>query len=108
MIARAMGARNPARYLAPIALVATVIAAYMIVHQGLAAKSTTSVSVPAVVNPAVAHREFSKARFYTVRAGDSLSVISAKTGVPLPTLESLNPGVNPAAIQAGQRLKLRK
>jgi len=108
MIARAMGARNPARYLAPIALIATIVASYMIVHKGLATKSTSAVSVPAVVSPAVAHREFSKARFYTVRSGDSLTVISSKTGVRLSTLESLNPGVNPAALQTGQRLKLRK
>lgn len=103
-----MGARNPARYLAPIALVATIVATYMIVHQGLATKSTTTVSVPAVVSSAVAHREFAKTRFYIVRPGDSLSRISAKTGVPLSTLESLNPGVNPRALQAGQRLTLRR
>jgi LysM repeat protein len=108
MIARSMGARNPARYVAPIALIATIIATYMIVHHGLAAKSSTTVSVPAVVNSAVAHREFAKAKVYVVRPGDSLSVIAARTGVRLSILESLNPRVKPAALQAGQRLKLRK
>ena len=103
-----MGARNPARYLAPIALVATITASYLIVHQGLMTKPTATVSVPATLSPAVAHREFAKARFYIVRPGDSLSQIAVKTGVPLSTLQSLNPGVNPRALQAGQRLTLRQ
>jgi LysM repeat protein len=49
----------------------------------------------------------SGAATYTVVAGDTLSGIAAKTGVPLSKLESLNPGVNPAALQTGQQLKLR-
>ena len=49
----------------------------------------------------------SGAATYTVQAGDTLSAIAIKTGVPLSKLESLNPGVNPAAIQTGQQLKLR-
>jgi len=49
-----------------------------------------------------------KPAFYVVRAGDSLSVISARTGVPLPTLESLNPGVSSNSLQVGQRLRLRR
>jgi LysM repeat protein len=44
---------------------------------------------------------------YTVKPGDTLSGIAAKTGVPLATLESLNPGINPSALQTGQHLKLR-
>ncbi len=47
-------------------------------------------------------------KFYTVQAGDSLSTISVKTGVPVATLESLNPGVDPGALQTGQLLRLRQ
>ena len=103
-----MGARNPARYLAPLALIATIAAIYLIVHTGLRSASTPTVSVPATIAPAVAHRKFDKAPFYTVRPGDTLSGIALKTGVPLPTLQALNPGVHPTALQAGQRLKLRR
>ncbi len=46
-------------------------------------------------------------RFYIVRSGDTLSAIAARTGVSVATLESLNPSVDPAAQQTGQRLKLR-
>jgi LysM repeat protein len=48
-----------------------------------------------------------KKTFYVVQSGDSLTAISVKTGVSVPTLESLNPGVDPNALQTGQRLRLR-
>jgi LysM repeat protein len=48
------------------------------------------------------------ATFYVVKAGDNLSVISAHTGVPLPTLMSLNPKVSSTALQVGQRVRLRR
>ncbi len=49
-----------------------------------------------------------RAHFYTVKSGDTLSAISARTGVSLPAIEQLNPGVNPGALQTGQRLRLRQ
>jgi LysM repeat protein len=44
---------------------------------------------------------------YTVQPGDTLSGIAIKTGVAVATLQSLNPGVSPSSLQAGQHLKLR-
>jgi LysM repeat protein len=103
-----MGARNPARYLAPIALIATISATYLIVHRGLTAKqSTTPSPTTSVARPSTSHK-LSRARFYVVRPGDSLSVIAARAGESLSTLQSLNPGVNPNALQVGQRLTLRR
>jgi len=107
-----MVARNGARYLAPIALVATIAVTYLIVHD--ATRSKTSTTVPEqVVRQRTSRSTPSKTvakrvRFYTVKSGDTLSAISATTGVSLPTLEQLNPGVNPGALQAGQRLRLRQ
>jgi LysM repeat protein len=43
-----------------------------------------------------------------VKPGDSLSAISVKTHVSVATLEALNPGIDPNALQTGQRLTLRK
>jgi LysM repeat protein len=43
-----------------------------------------------------------------VQAGDSLSSISAKTGISVADLESLNPGIDPNALQTGQRLILHR
>lgn len=107
-----VGWRNPARYLAPLALAAVVAAAYLIVHAALPHKHQSSPPA-AIVHPGL-HRTGnggatrSKAKFYRVRPNDTLSKISARTGVPVPTLESLNPRLNPNALQPAQRLRLRR
>lgn len=44
---------------------------------------------------------------YEVKAGDTLSSISEKTGVPMSTIEELNPEIDPQALIEGQELKLR-
>lgn len=102
----AMRVRNPGRYLAPAALLAVTVAVVLVVSAGLspkhhAAPSTTPARLPTT------HRAPRKA-FYVIRAGDTLSSISLKTGVSVVTLTSLNPSVNPNALQTGQRLRLRR
>ncbi len=99
-----MGGRNPARYLAPIALAATIAGTYLIVHSRL---STT----PAPVHHSFVsgrHGKYARQKFYTVQPNDSFSAIAVKTGVSVPTLERLNPSVDPNTLQAGQRLRLRR
>ncbi len=44
---------------------------------------------------------------YEVRSGDTLSAIAEKTGVPMSTIEELNPDIDPQALIEGQKLKLR-
>src|SRR5437588_9524255 len=104
--------RSVGRYLAPIALVAAGVAIYLVVHSELEkTHASTSAHHPALVRTTGAsrtsHRVTSKPRFYVVKSGDSLSSISVKTGVSLGTIESLNPSVNPNALQTGQHLRLR-
>ncbi len=101
-----MAVRSRARYLAPIALTATIVAAYVIVHDGLTAKPK-----PAAIHLSIAPRlrgRYARARFYSVRSGDSLTSISRTTGIPIPTLEAMNPNVDPNALRPGQRLRLRR
>jgi hypothetical protein len=111
MIARAMvGWRNPARYLAPLALAATAAASYVIVHSAVHHKHTAP---PPVVQHSPLHRSDgrrprTKAKFYLVRPNDTLSRIAARTGVPLATIELLNPNVNPDTLHPSQRLRLRR
>jgi LysM repeat protein len=104
-----MVARNRARYLAPIALVAAIAATYVVVHGSL--KTTTSKTQPHVILPTRPVRTGTTRKptnVYVVKPGDSLSAISAKTGISVATIESLNPGIDPNALQTGQRLTLRK
>jgi len=115
MIAGAMvGWRNPARYIAPLALAAAVIATYLIVHHALANKHSSSSTATVhttgttLTNHGHSASRASTAKFYVVKPGDSLSEIATKTGVAVGTIEALNPNVNPIALQPSQRLRLRR
>ena len=44
---------------------------------------------------------------YTVKAGDTLGGIAAKTGVSLSRIQELNPDLDPQALVSGQKIKLR-
>jgi LysM repeat protein len=104
-----MVARNRARYLAPIALAAVIAATYLVVHGSLSkAHSQTQPRVVLPTRPARTATTKKAATIYIVKPGDSLSAISVKTHVPVATLEALNPGIDPNALQTGQRLTLRK
>ena len=46
-------------------------------------------------------------RSYTVRAGDTLGAIAEDTGVSVDELQRLNPDLDPQALGAGEKLKLR-
>ena len=107
MIGLAMVGRS-ARYLAPVVLVATAVGASLIVthHTGGGSRpATTSHLLDRGSRP---HGKYARATFYTVKAGDSLTSISVKTGIPVTTLEQLNPSLDPNTLQTGQRLRLRR
>lgn len=98
--------RNRARYLAPIALAATIVGTYVIVH---AAVQTTHPHVHSHAGRGRRKpRRPARARFYVVQPGDNLTSIAAKTGVQLGTLEALNPNLDPNSLQTSQRLRLRR
>jgi LysM repeat protein len=101
-----MVARNRGRYLAPIALAVVIVVTVLVIHAGVGTTHHSGTQRPADRLP-VAHHTAARKKFYVVQAGDSLSQISVKTGISVPTLESLNPGVDPNALQTGQRLRLR-
>jgi LysM repeat protein len=44
---------------------------------------------------------------YVVQNGDTLTSIARKTGVPVSSIEELNPGVDPQILVSGEKLKLR-
>ena len=114
--------RSPARFLAPLALIAVLIAFLAIVtgsHNGggsssPAAGTTTSstTSSPAKTTTTKTTVKKSKSgattvRTYTVEVGDTLGSIAAKTGIPLEQIQTLNPDVDPHAMVAGQKIKLK-
>lgn len=104
-----MVARNRARYLAPIALAASIAGTYLVVHAGLTTKHVTAHShAHTAGRGSAAHRKYARAKFYVVQPGDSLTSIASKTGISITTLESLNPNIDPNSLQTAQRLRLRR
>jgi hypothetical protein len=112
-----MAPRSPARFLAPLALVAFGFALFMVV--------TSSSTEPEAGNEGGRTTEEQPAaspgngdeedggerkgrRRYTVRPGDTPSSIADKTGVPLEDILRLNPDLDPQTLSPGQRIKLRQ
>jgi spore germination protein YaaH len=93
--------RNPARFLAPLALVAIIVGGYFIVHDNLTSKHT--VPPHRVVVNVAPKGKYKHATFYTVQTGDNLTTVSQHTGVPVSRLEKLNPTINPNSLQTASR-----
>jgi len=106
-----VGWRNPARYLAPLAIAAVAALAYVIVHHALIHKHAPA-PVPVVqttrTSSGTTHTVSLKSKFYVVRPNDTLSKIASRTGVSISTLEHLNPTISPDALHPSQRLRLRR
>ena len=100
--------RSPARWLAPIALLACAVAVYTVVDGGLQDTGSSSKSAATAKNAGQAKRGAKRKRRYVVKAGDTLSAISIKTGVPLETIQRLNPGLDAQTLRTGQKVKLRR
>ena len=108
-------ARTAGRILALFALLATAGAIYFVVHAHLHGGGGSS-TTPALTGGQghltqgtrlpTTHKKLRK--FYTVKSGNTLSGIAASTGVSVSTIQHLNPGLNPSALQTGQRLRLRR
>jgi LysM repeat protein len=110
-----MRRRSPARWLAPLALVTCAVAIYAVVDHELlsdgsgasTSSSTTTTGKSGTKTTSTSKKKSSKkATTYTVKSGDSLSVIASKTGVAVADLEEANPKVDASALHPGQKLKL--
>ena len=113
-----MAARTPARFLAPIALVAFAFALYTVVQNARDdGGASSSSNTPAQTTPAKSgsgtksgkksdKRHLKKA--HRVQPGETPSSIALKYGVTVKQLEKLNPDMDPQALTVGERLRLRK
>jgi LysM repeat protein len=111
-----MTGRSPARFLAPLALVAVVIALFVVIGQsandsntGKSSGSRSQSSGQSSSSKGTKGKKRRKEpRRYTVKTGDTPSSIAEKTGVPLEQILSLNPNIDPQTLAPGQRIKLRQ
>jgi LysM repeat protein len=108
-----MAARSPARFLAPLALLAVIGALYLIVKPHASSDGGTAVPTTTAqpgkkqtAKKSGAHKK-KRAKTYTVQPGDTPSGIAEKAGISLSKLEQLNPSLDPQALAPGTKLKLR-
>lgn len=116
--------RSPARFLAPLALIAVLVAFLAIVSGSSdsgnpsqstettsTSSSTKSPTTATKTSAAKAKKKSTKTgssdKTYTVQVGDTLGGIADKTGVPLERIEELNPDVDPHTMNAGQEIRLK-
>jgi LysM repeat protein len=102
-----------ARFLAPIALAAVGVGVYLIVHSTVVHTATTATqsSTHTIAKGAhKTHKHHRVPKYYTVKSGDTLGAISARTGVSVAQLTALNHALAtaPNSLQTGQRLRLRR
>lgn len=97
-----------ARIFAVLALVGCVIAVYLLVMAFTEDSDEKATPKNDKKNrSAQVQDETVSAESYTVVAGDTLSGIADRTGVPAPKLERLNPDLDAEILNAGQVIELR-
>jgi LysM repeat protein len=109
-----MAGRSPARFLAPLALVAFALALFVVVSSTTKDDGNTpgarDAGQPAqsTASPGANGGKKRKAkRSYTVKTGDTPSGIAEKVNVPLDQILELNPDLDPQTLTPGTKIKLR-
>ena len=103
-----MAGRSPARFLAPLALLAVAFALFSILGGGGGGDeepaTNTQPRATATATPKKAGKR--KRKVYVVKPGDTPSGIAEKTGVSLEQLEEANPDLDPQLLAPGQRIRI--
>lgn len=100
--------KAPARALAVIALIGgfvVIIAIFSAAMKGGDSTSSSKGTTSGKVNKPKIKKDAPKV--YVIKNGDTLTAIARDTGVPVATIERLNPAVDPLSLISGEELKLR-
>jgi LysM repeat protein len=108
------------RYAAPAAFLLVVTVAVVLIRTGVESGRTDRAArtfpppptTPRVATTTTTHGKTTRKhapakRYWTVQAGDTFGVISSSTGVPVATIEQLNPGVSSTSLVIGQKVRTR-
>jgi LysM repeat protein len=117
--------RQLARYGAPVAFLAGVTIAVLLVRAGSGGRPTSPTTLGPVSQASSApvpkpEQTVSTARtgtkpaaapagavYYTVQKGDTFGSIATKEGTTIARIQILNPGVSSNALQVGQKIRVR-
>lgn len=103
-----MGNWSFARVFAPLALIAAVVGVIVVVQAARPQTEDDSRTARTTQTSRQRRGGRPRNRFYVVRAGDNLTLIAERTGVPLDRIERLNPNVDTQTLSVGQRLRLTR
>jgi LysM repeat protein len=100
------------RYAAPVAFLAAVTIAVLLVRSGLQTSSsssepttlaTTATTTTTTTTPARNRRP----KYYRLRAGETISDVALRFDTTVEQLMSLNPKIKPNQLRIGQRIRVR-
>jgi LysM repeat protein len=109
------------RYAAPAAFLLAVTIAVVLVRAGFESGHSNSPgatatalppaqtvrTTPATTTTPRKKRPKPAQQFTTVEAGDTFSVIAKRTGVPVATIQQLNPKVSSTSLHIGERIRIK-
>ncbi|HEX4525943.1 MAG TPA: LysM peptidoglycan-binding domain-containing protein [Gaiellaceae bacterium] len=106
------------RYVAPAAFLLAATIAVILIRSGVEAggsrRTVTTAGSPAprkhvvtTTSATTTTKTPATKRYWTVAAGDTFGVISAKSGVPVATIERLNPNVHSTSLFIGEKIRLK-
>jgi LysM repeat protein len=98
------------RYAAPVAFLAAVTIAVLLVRSGLRTDSSTSSRTPETTTVATTHTATTRRRrpqYYRLRAGETMSDVALRFNTTVAALLALNPKVRPTQLSVGERIRVR-
>ena len=108
--------RELTRFGAPIAFLAAVTVAVLLVKSALNGNASAPTTVALTARPTHAATRArrtgstatstSAARYYTIQPGDTLGSVAVRENTTVAELLRLNPGIDPHALHTGQRIRV--
>jgi len=103
------------RYAAPVAFLAAVTIAVLLVRAGLqtdsAAQTTTLATTRAAATPSPpttsTGNRTGRRQYYRIRLGETISDVAIRFDTTVEDLLALNPGIEPTSLEVGQRIRVR-
>ena len=99
------------RWAAPVAFLAAITIGALVIRAGFESGRHHNARQPNTVTTSSkkkhGHHPRHAVKTYTVVSGDTLATIATKTGTTVAILMKLNPGIDPAALQVGQKIRVQ-